>query len=136
MNTAEHSMSWAPPAALVACGWVLTAGAVAWAVLASTPTDRVFVAALALALLAASAFGTLCRPRLHADATGITVRALTGRRHYSWDELTIRVRETRRLGLTGTSLELDANPDLTILTRLDLGEDPYDAADALHALRR
>ncbi|WP_235875218.1 PH domain-containing protein [Saccharopolyspora aridisoli] len=136
MDTAEQSMGWAPPAALVSCGWLLTAGAATWCFLASTPTDRVFVGVLALALLAASAFGTICRPRLRADATGITVRALTGRRHYSWDEVTIRVRENRRLGLTGTSLELDANPDLVVLTRLDLGEDPYAAADALHALRR
>ncbi|MEB3370701.1 PH domain-containing protein [Saccharopolyspora mangrovi] len=129
-------MRWAPPAALVGCGWVLTAGAATWALLADSPTDKVFVGVLALALLAASAFGTLCRPRLEADATGVTVRTLTGRKHHSWDEITIRVRETRRLGLTGTSLELDANPDLTVLTRLDLGQDPYAAADALHALRR
>ncbi|RRO13760.1 PH domain-containing protein [Saccharopolyspora rhizosphaerae] len=127
---------WAPPVALVGCGWALTAAAATWALLAERPTDRVFVGVLALALLAASAFGTLCRPRLQADTSGVTVRALTGPRHYGWDELTIRVRETRRLGLTATSLELDANPELTVLTRLDLGEDPYTTADALHALRR
>ncbi|MDI2032643.1 PH domain-containing protein [Saccharopolyspora sp. TS4A08] len=127
---------WGPPAALVGCGWVLAAGALTWAILADSPPDRLFAGVLALALLAASLFGTVCRPRLQADATGITVRTLTGRRHFAWDQVTIRVRETRRLGLTSASLELDADPDLTVLTRLDLGEDPYTAADALHALRR
>jgi hypothetical protein len=46
---------------------------------------------------------------------------------------------TRRLGREGHSLELDwehgEDEQLVVLTWLDLGEDPRDVAEVLHALR-
>lgn len=87
-------------------------------------------------LAAASAYFGVLRPRLRADTDGVTIRSLRGPRHWTWSELTVRVVHSRRLGRTVGSLELDtADGELLVLTRTDLGADPEDVADALHALR-
>ncbi|GAA0508121.1 hypothetical protein GCM10011581_19980 [Saccharopolyspora subtropica] len=135
----EHSdgpLQWATPVGLVAAGWVLAALAAAWLLLADTAVDRVFIGAIVLALAAVSAHASICRPRLEADRSGITVRGVRGERRWSWPTVTIRVRRDRRLGRMVQSLELDTDADLVVLTRLDLGADPQDVADALHDLRR
>jgi hypothetical protein len=68
------------------------------------------------------------------------VRTLTGRRSLTWGELRVRVRVTRRLGMSSRLLELDTatGPDdtgvLVLLGRRDLGADPDDVARALHEL--
>jgi hypothetical protein len=80
-------------------------------------------------------FGTVARPRLAADAAGITVRSLTGRRHWNWADVTVRLVHTRRLGRDMPTVELDADPDLVVLGWLDLGADPADVVDAISALR-
>lgn len=126
---------WAPAKGLVACGWALAAGAAGWLVLVDRPTDRLFVAVLLIALIAASAHGSFIRPRLTADSTGLTVRSLTGSRHFGWPQVTVRVREHRHFGRTNAGLELDADPDLIVLGRLDLGSDPYEVAFRLHDLK-
>lgn len=115
-------------------GWVLTAAAVAWWFAAESATDRLFVGVLVLALAAVSAHATLCRPRLSADRDGVTVRGVGGRRHWPWSAVTVRVRSHRRFGRDVQSLELDGD-ELVVLTRLDLGTDPQDVADALRAWR-
>ena len=92
-------------------------------------------APVALALALAGLYGTVVRPRLAADGEGVTVRGLTGRRRWSWAEVNVRLVRTRRLGREVATLELDAEPDLVVLGRLDLGEDPEDVVDALLAMR-
>ncbi|UVS76347.1 PH domain-containing protein [Actinokineospora sp. UTMC 2448] len=135
----EHRSSWAPDPAAVAVGWALCAGAVAAALLVD---DRrgglmLLVAAVMLGLIAL--FGTVARPRLSADRDGLTVRGLTGSRHWRWAEVNVRLVRTRRLGRVSTAVELDADnaepPALVLLGRLDLGADPEDVADALVRLR-
>ncbi|TDD56744.1 PH domain-containing protein [Saccharopolyspora elongata] len=133
---ASGSRQWSTPIGLVTCGWALAAAAALWWLLAEEAVDRLFVGVLVLALAAVSAHGSICRPRLRADAEGITVRTLLGRRHWAWPTVTIRVRQDRRLGRTVRTLELDADPQLIVLTRLDLGTDPQDVADEIRGLRR
>ncbi|MFC7342521.1 PH domain-containing protein [Saccharopolyspora griseoalba] len=127
--------SWAPAKGLVACGWALAAAAAAWFALTDAATDRLFVGVLVLALVAAAAHGSFVRPRLAADSTGLTVRTLTGSKHFDWPQVTVRVREHRRLGRTNAGLELDADPQLIVLGRLELGADPYEVAFRLHDLQ-
>ncbi|MEU5852987.1 PH domain-containing protein [Saccharopolyspora shandongensis] len=133
---ASGSRQWSTPIGLIACGWVFAAAAALWWLLAEEAMDRLFIGVLVLALAAVSAHGSICRPRLRADVEGITVRTLLGRQHWAWPAVTIRVRQDRRLGRTVRTLELDADPQLIVLTRLDLGTDPQDVADELHGLRR
>ncbi|MEV6229323.1 PH domain-containing protein [Saccharopolyspora shandongensis] len=133
---ASGSRQWSTPIGLIACGWVFAAAAALWWLLAEEAMDRLFIGILVLALAAVSAHGSICRPRLHADVEGITVRTLLGRQHWAWPAVTIRVRQDRRLGRTVRTLELDADPQLIVLTRLDLGTDPQDVADELRGLRR
>lgn len=131
MDVPNGSQQWATPAGLVATGWVLTAAAVTWWFAAEAAVDRTFVGVLVLALAVASAHATICRPRLSADREGVTVRGLGGRRHWPWSAVTVQVRHHRRFGREVQSLELDADAALVILTRLDLGADPQDVAEAL-----
>ncbi|MEV5536906.1 PH domain-containing protein [Saccharopolyspora shandongensis] len=133
---ASGSRQWSTPIGLIACGWVFAAAAALWWLLAEESMDRLFIGVLVLALAAVSAHGSICRPRLRADVEGITVRTLLGRQHWAWPAVTIRVRQDRRLGRTVRTLELDADPQLIVLTRLDLGTDPQDVADELRGLRR
>lgn len=133
---------WSTQPGLVTLGWVLAAATVVWEALATGPTDRVFIAVLILVLVTASTLGTLLRPRLRADNTGVAVRSLGGSRHWGWAEVDVRVTRQQRLGRTVELLELDVPEDpratggLVILTRLDLGADPHTVAEQLTELRR
>jgi len=131
----SETLSWAPHPGLVGLGWVLAVGAAGWAFLANDAPGRVLLAVAAIVLALAGLFGTVARPRLVADAGGITVRGLSGRRHWGWAEVTVRLVHTRRLGRDLPSVELDADPDLVVLGWLDLGTDPADVIDAIRALR-
>jgi hypothetical protein len=131
----SETLSWAPPAPLIGLAWVLAAGAVAWVVLAEDIPGRVLLTIAAGALALIGLFGTVARPRLAADAGGITVRGLTGRRHWPWGEVNVRLVHTRRLGRDMATVELDADPDLVVLGWFDLGTDPADVVDAIRALR-
>ncbi|MBB5154278.1 PH domain-containing protein [Saccharopolyspora phatthalungensis] len=132
---AGGSRQWATPLGLVACGWVLAVAAAVWWLVAESATDRLFIGVLVVALAATAAHGSICRPRLRADREGVTVRGLRGPQHWSWPAVAVRVRQDRRFGRTVQTLELDADPELVVLTRLDLGADPQVVADELHALR-
>lgn len=131
--------TWAPKPELTVLAWVSAAAAGMWAVFAGDAPGRVLLGTVALFLAAAGLFGSVVRPRLAADPTGVTVRGLTGSRSWTWAEVNVRLVRTRRLGRDTTAVELDADnaevPDLVVLGRLDLGADPEDVVDALLELR-
>lgn len=132
-------MQWSPRPAQTA---VLagTGLALAVVVLVLDAPGRLLVGMAALALLAAAIRDVVARPRLSADVGGVVVRSWGSRRHLPWSLLRIRVRTTRRLGLTGRALELDTamgadDPGvLVLLGRRELGADPDEVARALRAL--
>jgi Bacterial PH domain len=101
---------------------------------------RLLVGTAALVVLALAVRDVVARPRLSAGPDGVEVRSWASRRHLPWALLRVRVRATRRLGMTNRALELDtaAGPDdagvLVLLGRRDLGADPEAVARALHAL--
>jgi hypothetical protein len=132
--------SWAPKAELAALAWALAVLAAAWAFFfTDDPPGRLLLGLVALMLAFAGLFGAVVRPRLAADADGVTVRGLTSARRYSWAEINVRLVRTRRLGREVSTIELDAEhaevPGLVVLGKLDLGADPEDVVDALLALR-
>lgn len=121
------SLGWACAAlAGLACAVGLGTGDRGGAVLAG-------VAAVVLAAL--SLHGTLVRPRLAADATGVRVRSLSGTDGLDWPSVRTRLRTTRRLGRDTDTLELESGDRLYVLGRLELGADPRDVLDILIALR-
>ena len=132
-------MQWSPRSgetvALAAVGLGL-----ALSVVVLDAAGRVLVGAGAVLVLVLAARDLLARPRLAAGADGVDVRTLTGHRHLPWSDLQVNVRETRRLGVRGRTLELDTargtdDPGvLIVLARRDLGADPEDVARALRAL--
>ncbi|CRK60731.1 FIG020554: membrane protein [Alloactinosynnema sp. L-07] len=135
----DEVMSWAPKPAGVGVAWALAALAILAAVLLDDPRGTILLAIAALTLGLAALFGTVARPRLAADNTGLTVRGLGSTRRWTWGEINVRVTRTRRLGRESMALEIDADnaehPDLVVLGWLDLGTDPQDVADALLRLR-
>ena len=134
-------MQWSPPV-LVPAGLAATGGALAVATLLLDPAGRVLVGAAAVLLLALAAREALLRPRLAADAHGVAVRTLTGRRLLPWGTLRVRVRVAHRWGTTVRTLELetsavdDDDGALVILGRWDLGADPRDVARVLEVAAR
>lgn len=132
-------MQWSPrigeTAALGAIGLGL-----ALAVLAVDTAGRLLVGAAALLLLGLTARDLLLRPRLAAGPAGVVVRTLGGRSELSWAGLRVRVRTTRRFGVSNRVLELDTatGPDddgvLVLLGRRDLGTDPEEVARVLRDL--
>ena len=132
-------MQWSPrlpeTGALVSIGVALALG-----VLLVDAAGRFLVGAAALLVLALAVRDVVGRPRLTAGPDGVDVRTWIARRHLPWPGLRVRVRETRRWGVRGRTLELDtaAGPDddgvLVILGRRDLGTDPEDVARALREL--
>ena len=132
-------MQWSPrPAQTVVLG--LLGLALALAVVVLDTAGRVLVGTAALLVLLLAARDLVGRPRLSAGPDGVQVRSWTTRRHLPWPVLRIRVRASRRLGVTSRALELDtaAGPDdvgvLVLLGRRDLGADPEEVARALRAL--
>jgi hypothetical protein len=89
----------------------------------------------ALATGAFAAHGTLIRPRLTADFTGIRARTMAGTVSLNWAEARVRLRTTPRLGRDTVTLEIDSEDHLVVLGWLDLGEDPRDVLHVLSALR-
>ncbi|TDQ05147.1 PH domain-containing protein [Labedaea rhizosphaerae] len=139
MTNPREPAAWAPAAALVALGWFLAVVAAAIAILGPDPMGKLLLGIAAVVLAFVSLFGTIARPRLRADATGVEVRGLRGSVRWSWAEVNVRLTKTRRLGREVHLVELDAEnaaqPGLILLGKLDLGEDPQDVAYTLLALR-
>ena len=132
-------MQWSPRGGETAAMAALATGLGLALVVLDTP-GRILVGTAAVLLLVLVAHDLRARPRLSAGPDGVDVRTWTGRRHLPWPLLRVRVRVTRRLGVTGRTLELDtaAGPHddgvLVVLGRRDLGEDPEVVARALRAL--
>jgi len=136
---------WSPAAGLVGLVWAGTAGAGAWLGVLVTgsadPGGLMFAAVSAAGLGLAALFGTRARPRLRADADGLTVRGLLGSRHHPWPLVRdVRVRRVRRLGRETSLLEVDASgadgaERLAMFGRLDLNADPEDVAERIRELR-
>jgi hypothetical protein len=132
-------VEWSPRAGETAALAVLGLG-LALAVVFLDAAGRVLVGAGAALLLLLAARDLLTRPRLTAGPDGVDIRGLTGGTHVPWSQLRVRVRESRRFGVRGRTLELDtaSGPDddgvLIVLGRRDLGADPEAVARALHAL--
>jgi hypothetical protein len=114
--------------------------ALALAVVFLDAAGRVLVGSGAVLLFALAVRDLVARPRLAAGPDGVEVRNLVGGAHLPWSRLRVRVRETRRLGVRGRTLELDNSPGpeddgvLVVLGRRDLGVDPGEVARALSAL--
>ena len=136
---------WGPTGGLVAVLWTAGAAAAAWcALLVTTAADRpglLIAGAATVGLLAGALYATRARPRLRADADGLTVGGLLRPRHHPWPLVQdVRLVPTRRLGRDGVLLEVDTvSPDggerLLVFGRLDLGADPRDVAPRLLARR-
>lgn len=135
---------WAPQIGLVVLGWVAVGSAGGWLLFTTDRGGRLFAAITLLGVLAVTLAGTLARPRLAAGPDGITVRGVRGARHWPWPGVQrVGVVRTRRLGRDVAALEIDVRPvtepdaedQLLLFTRLDLGAEPDDVADALTALR-
>ena len=133
-------MQWSPRGGETAALAVLGLG-LALAVVVLDAAGRVLVGTGAVLLLALAARDLVARPRLAAGRDGVDVRTLSGGVHLPWTRLRVRVRETRRLGFRGRTLELDtaAGPDddggvLVVLGRRDLGADPVEVARALRSM--
>ena len=97
------------------------------------------VATVGLAL--AALYGTRARPRLVADADGVTVGGLAGRHHLPWSQVSaVRAQAVRRWGRDSVMLEMDVvdadgTERMLVFGRLDLGDDPEDVAEAVCAAR-
>ena len=132
-------MQWSPRVAETAAVAAVAAG-LALSLVLLDPPGRVLVGAAALLLLLLVAHDLRTRPRLSAGPDGVDVRTWSGRRHLPWPLLRVRVRVTRRLGVSSRTLELDtaAGPDddgvLVVLGRRDLGADPEVVARSLRDL--
>jgi hypothetical protein len=132
-------MQWSPRSGETAAAAVAAAGLTLASVVLDAP-GRVLAGTAVALLLLLVVHDLGARPRLSAGPDGVDVRTWTGRRHLPWPLLRVRVRVTRRLGVSSRTLELDtaAGPDddgvLVVLGRRDLGTDPEIVARALRAL--
>lgn len=136
---------WSPSSALVVTAWVGTLAAIGWTVTlfltGSDPAGRLLAGVAVVGLGVAAVFGSRARPRLRADADGVTVGGMVRARHHPWPFVRdVRVLRVRRLGRDSTLLEIDTvtadgGERLLVFGRLDLDEDPRDVAAQLLALR-
>jgi hypothetical protein len=140
------TQTWSPSRGLVALAWIGAAAAASWLALrvtlgATDPAGYLFAVVCTAGLGLAALFGTRARPRLRADADGLTVGGLLRDRHHPWPLVRdVRVRRVRRLGRETSRLELDAvtaagDERLTVFGRLDLDADPEDVAGEIAAVR-
>jgi hypothetical protein len=140
MTTTDPQAQWSPRPALVGLGWLAALALLATTLFTDSAETRVFTGIATIALVLAAGYGTLLRPKLHADADGLVVRVLNGRLHLPWQSTRIKVARTRRLGRTVALLELDGRDaqgeeQLVVLGWLELGASPDDVLDVLRALR-
>ncbi|GLY67591.1 PH domain-containing protein [Amycolatopsis taiwanensis] len=131
----DNSASWAPRPALIIVGWLGTAFALAGVFSYPEHRGQVLFGVAAFALAAASAHGTLFRPRLAADRQGIRIRRTLGQVRLAWPETRTRLTTTRRLGRDSVTLEIESGDQLFVFGWLELGADPREVLDVLSALR-
>jgi hypothetical protein len=127
-------MQWAPrwleSAAAAAVGMSLLGVAVGL-----DAAGRLLVGAAGLFLLGLALSDAAVRPRLVADADGLTVRTLARRIGGPWAGVAVRLRAGRRLGTAVHTLEIDVGDDLVVLGRRELGANPSEVAEQLTRLR-
>jgi len=99
------------------------------------PTGRWLVWAAAALLFGVAAVDLLVRPRLQADNSGLTVRALTGQTVAAWPLVELNLRQQQRFGRSVATIELDIEDKLIVLGRRELGTDPEDVLIQLLELR-
>jgi Bacterial PH domain len=136
---------WSPAAGLVVCGWIATVATIGWCVALwvgdGDPAGRLIAGVAAVGIGLASLFGSCARPRLRADADGLTVGGMWRTRHHPWPLVQgVRVLRVRRFGRETSLLEVDTltaagAEQLHVFGRLDLAADPEDVAPQLLALR-
>ena len=141
----ERFREWSPAPGLVVFAWLLTLAAAAWLVAltisGSDPAGRLLAGVATVGAAVAAFFGTRARPRLRADADGLTVSGLFRTRHHPWPLVqNVRVLQVRRLGRRTSLLEIDTvttdgDEHLLVFGRLELAADPEDVAPELLALR-
>lgn len=88
-----------------------------------------------LLLIGLAVADTAVRPRLRADADGLTARTLSRRVAGPWPVVAVRVRPSRRLGVVVHTLEIDVGEELVVFGRRELGADPMVVGEALEDLR-
>ena len=127
-------MSWAPRLAETA---LAALGGMVLAVVGFTvdPTGRWLVWAAAALLCGVAAVDLLVRPRLQADNSGLTVRALTGQTVAAWPLVEMKLRQQQRFGRSVATIELDIEDKLIVLGRRELGTEPEDVLHQLLELR-
>ena len=130
---------WRTPPALPGLKLAGAAGVLALGILlADGDLLRPVAGALGAALLAGWGIRDVIAPvRLAVDPSGITVpKGWTGRRHLPWSAVeSIRVQRRPGRGFAGPALEIDTTETPHLFSRLDLGADPEDVAEALAAAR-
>jgi len=134
----ETVRRWRVPPKQVLAKCAATAVVTALAVLNAGDVQRLLLASVAAAGLAALALRDLFAPvRVAADRDGVTVvSGYAGHRRIPWDEVTaIRVDERRRLLLHTRLLEIETTDDLHLFSAFDLGADVHEVADQLYRLR-
>ena len=131
----DNSASWAPRPALIVVGWLGTVLALTGVIGYHDHRGQVLLGAAAVVLAAASAHGTLLRPRLAADRQGIRIRRTGGQVRLAWPETRTRLRTTKRLGRDSATLEIESGDQLFVFGWLELGTDPREVLDVLSALR-
>jgi hypothetical protein len=126
------SRTWQPARALVALGAAAVVAILGWAMLSSTPLDRLVAVVVAIALGGITAIGW--RRRLIGGPRGLLIRGLRGSRMVPWSQVrTVDAATSRRAGLTSTTLEIDLiDDDLLVFGRTDLGTDPAEVLAVLH----
>lgn len=133
------ALRWTTSLSAVAIALVGVVAAVALA-LFSSRTGVVFWSLVALCLTTFAGHVLRARPRLSADACGVTVRGTLHTYRLEHGQLRVLVRRTNRLGREGLLLELDGidtggEERLLLLGRFDLGADPADVLAQLERLR-
>jgi nitrogen fixation protein FixH len=104
--------------------------------LSGDPAGRLLAAIALFGLAVFVATDVVFAPRLVVSGAGIVVNSPFTRAALAWSEVE-RVSADRRsrLGLTSTTLEIDAGSVLAVLSRRALGADPAEVAALVEAFR-
>jgi hypothetical protein len=111
-------------------------GALLTALITDDAGGRLLAAIAAVLLTSYVIADFVFSPRLTASYTGLVINSPFTRANLTWDQV-VHVRpETRiRAGLRSTTLEIDADPVLAVLSRRTLGAEPAYVADVVEAFR-
>lgn len=136
-----EQLGYSPKPVVVVAVWAGTLAALGWGLLTDDPTGRVMALAAVGLLGTLALVGSTARPRLAMDADGLRVGRVRGTWYWPWSAVhRVQVVTSGRFGRRVRMLEIDAvDPDgterLVVLTALDLGADPVDAAAELNRVR-